>query len=153
MTLEVTLHECKVLVKSDDSTYINVMLNDGKTETGAVFKYEPVDMFDLIDWIKSGICDEHNQFFEGQRVIYGEYGLGTVISLSEYGYYGVEFDKPQYDFHRCDGFKLVWGRSGKDGHCWWINPNHLTAVKEVKLSKSEMFFTHFKQYLTKTESD
>ena len=148
MMLEVTLQETKVIVESDDSTVIRVMLSDGKTEKMAAFNYVPLDMFDLIDGINSCINKHENgEFVQGQRVIHERFGVGTVICKEYCGQYGVAFDDRVGMMHNCDGVSRVWGQAGTKNNCWWVHPSNITSVEKHKLQDTETFFANFQRYI------
>jgi hypothetical protein len=80
-----------------------------------------------------------NKFTIGDTVLVSEKShyspgqTGTVIvkNMREFGtpYIGVQFLQPQYSLsgisaHSCDG-------AGKNGHCWWIRPEHLALVEKA----------------------
>ena len=154
MTLALTLNGATIVVESDDSTTITVAFSDKQAENTATFNYVPLDMFELIDGIKASMMShEHYEPMQNDRVMHEQYGIGTVISKSRDRYYGVAFDNPTWEMHKCNCSELVWGKSGTRNNCWWVRQRDIVPVVKPTSHNIDTLFARFQRYLEDKERE
>ena len=84
-----------------------------------------------------------NGFKVGDRVNVGG-TKGTIICITEYDMFGVQFDDEEFAGHRCMGVKLKAGKpSPRKDNCWWVKPENVTSCENKNRRYVCMFDTRF----------
>lgn len=146
MRLELALDGAKIVIESDDDTAMTVAFRDQTTEDTIAFNCAPVDVFELIDGIKSCMeTPKKDKFVDGERVMSEQFGIGTVIAMEIEGWYGVAFDNQIGRLHNCVQGNMVWGKIGTKSNCYWVMPSEIVSVEKPKWNESDTFCARFRR--------